>query len=210
MALLRDLSEPDALNVLRRMRAGTGLSDILNQVRAGDVLMQMAVAPETRFRYTFPYRGEMPAGCLGGDNPYLQSIIYEVASALPSPSVAASPAVSIESSLMDENKGTDSSSARKSGSPSGTSADADVVYLSPFHAATLYEPRLTDIKIAPWTNVCDDEAVMRELLEIFFRCEYQFTSAFHKDYFLDDLATGNADFCSPLLVNLVLAYASVR
>ncbi|KAJ3473207.1 hypothetical protein NLG97_g10449 [Lecanicillium saksenae] len=50
---------------------------------------------------------------------------------------------------------------------------------------------------------------MRELLEIFFRCEYQFTSAFHKDYFLDDLAAGKTEFCSSLLVNIVLAYASV-
>ncbi|KAM3472652.1 hypothetical protein MY8738_008766 [Beauveria namnaoensis] len=184
VALLRRLSEHDAQGVFRRLRAGAAVAAILGQVQAGDALLQMAVAPETRFQYSFLYRAEMPAGCHGtGDNPYLNSVVYEAASLFAAPP---------------------SSAGDSSGGPQD-----DAVYLFPFHAARIVEPRLRDAKMAPWTSVCDDEALMRELLGIFFGCEYQFTSAFHKDYFLDE-ATGRTEFCSSLLVNFVLAYASVR
>lgn len=50
---------------------------------------------------------------------------------------------------------------------------------------------------------------MRDL-GVFLRCEYQFTSAFQKDYFLEDMASHRAEFCSSLLVNVILAYSCVR
>ncbi|XWW92809.1 hypothetical protein V2A60_000736 [Cordyceps javanica] len=237
VALLRRLPERDAHGVLARLRAGAPLAAILNQLTAGDALLQMAVTPETRLRYVFPYRAEMPASC-GGDNPYLDTLLYEVTSALPalsfsssSPSSLSSPAVSA-SSFDDDGAGAgrrrllvperrwrqqqqQQQQRGDAGSPPAGETDNaagpshDTLYLSPFHAAQLLEPRLTDVQMAPWTRVCDDDALMRELLEVFFRCEYQFTSAFHKDYFLEDLAAGRTEFCSPLLVNIVLAYASV-
>ncbi|KAJ6782267.1 hypothetical protein PWT90_10560 [Aphanocladium album] len=218
VALLRDLPDKEAAGVLRRIRTGTSLAAIIHQAKGGDVLMQIAVAPETRFRYSFPYRDEMPAGCRGGDNPYLGSVIYEVASVLgpppPSPtSKASSPALLLALAASGDDRDGKTGERkplvreRHLESP-GALAGYDTAYLSPFHAARVFEPRLTDAKISSWTYVCDDDVLLRELLEIFFRCEYQFTSAFHKDYFLDDLAAGHTEFCSSLLVNLVLAYAS--
>lgn len=224
MTLLRTLPEHEAQNLLRRMRAGTGLTALLNQVKAGDVLLQMSVAPETRFRYTFPYRGEMPSMCMTGENPYLDSIIYEVAGVMGGGGDRMTP-LSGRSTQPSSDDGSQSGGADGGGGHSGGGSGRrplvwerktsggelsyDAMYLSPFHSASVFEPRLTDIKISPWTNVCDDDALMREILEIWFRCEYQFTAVFQKDLFLEDLAAGKTEFCSPLLVNIILAYASV-
>ncbi|OAA66323.1 Zn(2)-C6 fungal-type DNA-binding domain protein [Cordyceps fumosorosea ARSEF 2679] len=206
VALLRRLPEADAGNLLRRLRAGAPLAAVLNQVRAGDALLQMAVKPETRFRYVLPYRAEMPAACLGGgSNVYLDALrLYEAASVMP--------VTADDDGTKGEQRRPlplDKSPRRQGETGSPAVRENEVAYFTPFHAARLVEPRLTDVKIGPWTHTCDDEPLMRELLGIFLRCEYQFTSAFHKDYFLEDLAAGRAEFCSSLLVNLVLAYASV-
>ncbi|ATY63020.1 C6 transcription [Cordyceps militaris] len=210
VALLRRLPDQDAQGLLARLRAGTPLTAIINHVTAGDALLQMAVTPETRFRYVFPYRAEMPASCVGaGGNPYLGSFIYDVPPLSPSVSVGSSAASGEEESNGRRALVRERQTTRSPGESPGAEHDEDAVYTAPFHAAHLVEPRLVAASMAAWTCVCDDEVLMRELLAIFFRCEYQFTSAFHKDYFLEDLAAGRSEFCSSLLVNLVLAYASV-
>lgn len=84
------------------------------------------------------------------------------------------------------------------------------LYVKPFHAAKVIDPLLTDAKPSHWTTVSDNDVLMRQILEDFFRCEYQFTAAFQKDLFLEDMASGRKDFCSSLLVNVTLAYACVR
>lgn len=76
---MRTLPDREAQDVLQRLRSGADVAAILNQVKAGNLLLQMAVTPETRLRYEFPYRSEMPFDC-GPDNPYLDSLIYEAAS----------------------------------------------------------------------------------------------------------------------------------
>jgi hypothetical protein len=82
--------------------------------------------------------------------------------------------------------------------------------LRPFHAAHVVDPLLSDAKPSLWTAVCQDDLLMRELLAAWLQCEYFFTTPLQKDYFLQDMASHNQDFCSPLLVNAVLAYACVR
>jgi hypothetical protein len=79
--------------------------------------------------------------------------------------------------------------------------------LRPFHAAHVVDPLLSDAKPSLWTAVCQDDLLMRELLAAWLQCEYFFTTPLQKDYFLQDMASHNHDFCSPLLVNAVLAYA---
>lgn len=193
--LLRTLPEKEAQDVLRRLRSGADVTSVLNHVQAGDVLLQMAVLPETRYRYEFPYRREMPQEYIK-DNPYLDSLIYEAASLF---SRSSSP----------------ESSGHGMGSPGAIlaslgSAEHQNLYLKPFHAAQVVDPLLTDATPSRWTSVCKDDVLMREMLGAFFCCEYSFTSAFHKDYFLEDMAAGRTEFCSSLLVNIVLAYSCVR
>ncbi|TFB01937.1 Nitrogen assimilation transcription factor nirA [Trichoderma ghanense] len=190
--LLRNLSDREAEHVFKRIRDGADVNTILNLVRAGNLLLQMAVAPETRFRYEFPYRSEMPDYCIE-NNPYLDSIIWGAAS------------------LYGQGRQPAALAAASAAGPAGDfgTQGYESIYLKPFHAAEVVDPRLTDAKISSWTSVSSDDGLMRELLRVFLRCEYMFTSAFQKDYFLDDLVAGRDEFCSSLLVNVVLAYACV-
>jgi hypothetical protein len=160
------------------------VATILNHVRAGDVLVQMAVSPETRFRYEFPYKSDMPKDN-AQNNPYLQSLLFEA------------------TSLYSTDQNVPSMSGNKRG------IEYESIYLKPFHAAQVIEPLLSNVKLSLWTTVCSDDALMRDLLTVFFRCEYHFTAAFQKDLFLEDMAAGRHDFCSSLLVNIMLAYACV-
>lgn len=186
--LLRNLPDQDAQDVLRRIRSGSDLRSVLNQVQAGDVLLQMAVAPETRLRYEFPYRAEMPRG-YSINNPYLNSLVYEAASLYSNNRTGEQSASGLLASLASEEQRS--------------------LYLKPFHAAQVIEPLLSDAKPSIWTTVCKDDELMRGLLNVLFRCEYQFTAAFHKDLLLEDMAAKRTDFCSSLLVNVILAYACV-
>ncbi|KAF5661241.1 nitrogen assimilation transcription factor nit-4 [Fusarium circinatum] len=79
VGLLKNLPDQDAQAILQRLRSGTDAASVANQARVGNVLLQMAVVPETRLRYKFPYRSEMPK-VLEVNNPYLNSMLYEAAS----------------------------------------------------------------------------------------------------------------------------------
>ncbi|WAO93270.1 Zn(2)-C6 fungal-type domain-containing protein [Fusarium falciforme] len=48
---------------------------------------------------------------------------------------------------------------------------------------------------------------MRELLNVYLRCEYLPHAVFQNDYFLEYMASGRDTFCSSLLVNALLAYS---
>ena len=192
LALLRNLPDREAQDVLQRLRSGTDVRAILNHIEAGDLLLQMRMVPESRCRYEFPYRTEMPDHVLKS-NLYLNSMIYEGAA------------------LYSADQHASLSAAPTSSRPlTGLrSADYRDFYTKPFHAAHLVDARLSDVNISWWTSVSGDHTLMRDLLSVFFRCEYHFTAAFQKDLFLEDLAAKRQDFCSPLLVNVVLAYACV-
>ncbi|KAI1842379.1 hypothetical protein JX266_011420 [Neoarthrinium moseri] len=184
--LLKSLPDQEAHHVLQKIRAGTDITSILSHIKAGDLLLQMSVLPETRFRYKFPYRSDMPEDYIP-NNPYLDSFIYDVASLYP---VDQSPSPSNSSSVsaVDEYHS---------------------LYQKPFHAAHVVDARLSEAKPSLWTAVCDDDVLMRELIGVWLRCEYQFTAAFQKDLFLEDMAAKREDFCSSLLVNMILAYSCV-
>ncbi|KAF4445635.1 hypothetical protein F53441_10635 [Fusarium austroafricanum] len=188
IGLLRNLPDRDSQDILQRLRSGTDPESVLNQVQAGNLLLQMAVVPETRLRYEFPYRSEMPIE-LNLNSPYLNSLVYEAAS------------------LYSPDRPPDPSSS--SFLASLGSEEQRSHYLKPFHAAQVVDPLLSDVKVSAWTSICDDDDLMRDLLGVLFRCEYQFTAAFHKDLFLEDMAARRKDFCSSLLVNVTLAYACV-
>lgn len=190
--LLRKLPDQDAKDVLQRIRSGIDPAIILNNIQNASLLIQMAVLPETRLRYELPLSPKMPKS-LTANNPYLDSLIYE----------------SVGLSLEDKPTGFAGGIVPRSGDRPNSGQNPSP-YLKPFHAAQVVEPQLSDVKISSWTSVCNDDRLMRELLLVFLRCEYHFAAAFQKDLFLQDMAAGQHDFCSSLLVNIVLAYACVR
>ena len=184
--LLATLSDEEAQDVLRRIRSGADVDTILNQIRAGDLLLQMALIPETRYRYEFPYISDMPKSLLL-NNPYLDSLVYEAASLYSGP--------------VNQNNFTDHRNVSLSRHQSP--------YLKPLHSAEVIDPLLSAVKPSTWTAVCANDALMRELLNVYLRCEYFPHAVFHKDYFLEDMASGRDAFCSSLLVNSLLAYSCV-
>lgn len=82
-------------------------------------------------------------------------------------------------------------------------------YVKPYHVAKLIDPLLSTVKPSEWTTVSSDDVFLRELLALYFLHEYQWFPFFHKDYFLQDMVAGRQGCCSSLLVNVVLAAASV-
>jgi hypothetical protein len=82
-------------------------------------------------------------------------------------------------------------------------------YLRPVHAASIVDPRMDEIIPSKWTTVNADDDLMRTLIRAYFLYEYDWFTFFHKDYFLDDMLAGSSTFCSPLLVNAILAVGCV-
>jgi hypothetical protein len=179
--LLRTLPEKDAIEVVHRIRAGGDVEIIVRQIREGNLLMELSVAPQSRMRYEFPYMAYMPPGLITPKNPYLKSLLYEALQPSAGPME-----MDVARPLQDS-------------SP----------YAKPYHAAELVEPKLADAQPSKWTSVSSDDRLMRNLLHAYFINDHPATFLFHKDYFLEDLLDGNTRFCSSLLVNALLAKSCV-
>ncbi len=77
------MSEEDAQQILAKLRSGYDVETLLSHVADGDLLMQLSVVPETRYRYSFPYIATMPDNLFVDENPYLHSLIFEAAALCP-------------------------------------------------------------------------------------------------------------------------------
>lgn len=176
------MPEKDAFDVVRRLRTDADVAGVIRQVKDGCLLLQLAVAPETRLRYTFPYISEMPARLQVPDNRYLESPVYEATYTTGSPSPP--PAEELVSRYQG-------------------------VYLKPYHTAEIVDPRFSKIRASRWTTVISDDDLFRKVLHAYLLHEYTTFAFFHKDCFLDDLAEGGNRFCSSLLVNTILATGCV-
>ncbi|KAF4943175.1 hypothetical protein FSARC_15000 [Fusarium sarcochroum] len=172
--------KPEALEIVRRIQAGADAETLAHQLTSADLLLQVQLEPETRSRYQFIYSSMMPAHLQTTSNPFMRSLIHEWSERDDASSIAAP--VLLESDL-------------------GYRAQ----YLRPHHAATIVDSRLDEIVPSKWTNVDVGNDLMRALIRAYFLQEYDWFMFFNKDYFLDDMISGHNDFCSPILVNAILA-----
>ena len=179
---MQSRSDADAAAIFQKIRRGADPRSLLRNIEAGDVILQLKVTPDTRLRFEFPWKSNMPEFLLAHQNPYLGSLLYEAAFTTNSSALAAPD--SLQNRFMPQ-------------------------YLKPYSAAKLVDQRLDSIKPSKWTNVSDNDELMRALLRLYFVHEYLWFPAFHMDHFLDDMDSGSTLFCSSLLVNAVLAYAYV-
>ncbi|KAH7029827.1 uncharacterized protein B0I36DRAFT_245517 [Microdochium trichocladiopsis] len=182
-AALRDRPEAEATALLRRLRQSDDVRFLARQIEQGDLLLQLALTPETNYRYEFPLKTTMPIHLLTPDNHYLDSLVYEWAP-----------------------------STRPRDPPSSSAlASLDVLtqtpYLKPFHAARVVHPLLDRVCPSRWTTVSADDKLMRAILEAYLLQEYHSYTVIQIDYFLDDMANMRDELCSPLLVNAVLTFA---
>jgi hypothetical protein len=182
---LRARPESEVGEIVKRIKSGTDPEAILRYIREGDLLLQLALTPETRYRYVFPLVQEMPAYLLQPNNPYMSARVYEwVANGTHTPP-----------GLVLSNQ--------------PRSPEMQSTYYKPYHAAELVDPLLETVKPSEWTTVSMDNALMRKILTNYFLHDYQSAPPFQKDYFLQDMVAGRHSCCSSLLVNAILAIGSV-
>jgi hypothetical protein len=186
VALIRSRDEADAFTLFQQLRSGADPESILRSVRDGDLLLQLQVAPETRFRYAFPFRKEIPSFLRAFAQPYFSSMLFEATAEATGQGLQTAP---IRSNDWNE--------------------EHRPQFFKPYHAAKIIDARLDTIKPSEWTSVCDDDELMRLLLRLYYQHEYPWFTCFHMDAFLDDMISGNNRYCSSLLVNAILAEACV-
>ncbi|KAI8407739.1 hypothetical protein FOFC_13180 [Fusarium oxysporum] len=178
---IQSRKEEDVHDIVRRIRRGDSTRAILQQLRDGDLLLQMSLVPQSWCRYSFPLTRDMPLFLNARDNPYLNSLIYK--ETMEHPCVRAT----------NENNKTPTYSNRL------------IQYHLPYHAAKVVDPRLSSGNMIHWTSVSVTGALFSELLQMYFLYEYPIFPFLHMDSFLEDLVTSRRQFCSSLLVNAVLA-----
>jgi hypothetical protein len=63
----------------------------------------------------------------------------------------------------------------------------------------------------PWTTVTDDDDLVSHLLSLYFTWDYPFYTVLDRDVFVRHMQSRqlDSDFCSPFLVNIILAHACV-
>ncbi|KAH6619763.1 hypothetical protein B0J18DRAFT_451092 [Chaetomium sp. MPI-SDFR-AT-0129] len=195
--VLQTRSEEEAGSVFRRIRRGSDAGSILRHVSYGDVLVQLALVPESRYRFDFPYLPDMPPFLRNLDNPYLDSEVYDYSlrqlTNEPHQPVGSPPTPEKEQSPVSD-------------ADSVYGAGPQDPYSKPYQFATVVHPWLDSVKPSKWTNVCDDDVLMRKLIHDYLLFEYDWFPFFHKDFFLEDMGTNNMRFCSPLLVNSILGF----
>jgi hypothetical protein len=81
--------------------------------------------------------------------------------------------------------------------------------LQPGHAAS-DEPMANklpemDVPASTWTRVTSDSGLVRHLLALYFCWEYPTFASLSKEHFLEDFRQGRHRYCSPILVNALLA-----
>ena len=179
--LLKTRPQSETGFVLSLLREGIDAEDVLRQISEGDLLLQMHLKPETNFRFEFPWRAEMPSYIKRSQNPYLAAPLHEG---------HFSPATE--------------------GQITRQAVTMSPQYLMPLAAARVVDPRLDTIRPSLYTKVSTNDKLMRALIHDFFLFGYDWACVVQIDDFLNDMVVGRTDFCSPLLVNIILAYATVR
>jgi hypothetical protein len=76
---------------------------------------------------------------------------------------------------------------------------------------TLSEMVLFRVPAKPWTTVTSDSDFVSHLISLWFTWSHPYLNWIDRDLFIRDMVSGNPDatFCSPFLVNVILADACV-
>jgi hypothetical protein len=61
------------------------------------------------------------------------------------------------------------------------------------------------VPASAWTTITSDDSVVQRLLDLYFCWEYPVFASLSKEHFIKDFCEGRARYCSPILVNALLA-----
>jgi hypothetical protein len=170
--------------IVRRVRAGVTIDEIVRHVHSGDLLLQLSVSPERRYHYSLGHVLNIPDFLRAASSRYTTSLVYRK-SFDPKWHWSSPPEL-----------------------PPNV-ADYRALYEAPFHAAEMVDADIDAAEPSKWTSVSADDELLRALLKSYFMHEYLFFPLLHKDAFLQDMISGRRRFCSSLLVNAVLAASCV-
>jgi hypothetical protein len=114
--------------------------------------------------------------------------------------------------LTRSNTSSSSKTANEDGSPANLTIDPQNLIIGTFTQSThnYVDDRLARFEIRRWTTVPITNRFAAEAMSLFFATDQAFLGFFDTDLFLDDLVDGRDRFCSPLLVNSLLAWSCVR
>lgn len=76
----------------------------------------------------------------------------------------------------------------------------------------LCDEPLFQVPCKPWTITTDDDHLVSSLISLYFTWHHPMMQVVDQEMFLRDMSAGDlaSEFCSPVLVNSILAVASVR
>lgn len=174
--LFRAVKEEEANEMVRRIRAGEDVSDMIRLVNDGNLLIQTHLVPETGRRYQFPHLPKVPEYLRSAYNPYFNILM----AALEEPNRREAPKMELITNHRSQ-------------------------YAILYQAAEIFDPHLWNIKASRWTEVIQDDYFISRLLNSYFLHQYPIFLGFQKDYFLEDMAAGRDEFCTPLRVNTLCA-----
>ncbi|KAF2647779.1 hypothetical protein K491DRAFT_671684 [Lophiostoma macrostomum CBS 122681] len=192
--MLKHRPESDAYSILHRIRTSNDLLSVLAFIRAGDVLIQ------ARTSFKAPAWSPPPPRANSSTEILLNTYHTHAYPTVP----------------PLEDSGTDLGQKRESvldieAGGSSTLTDDEIGNarsLSKPHK--LCDDRLYRVKASQWTTVTDDDTIVANLLSLYLSWEHTTLRLFDEDYFLDQLADGKKSYCSPLLVNAILAIATLN
>ena len=71
------------------------------------------------------------------------------------------------------------------------------------------DERLHQLVISRWTKVAVTDEFAAEVISLYLETDHPLLGLFDADLFLDNLVSGELNFCSPLLVNALLCWSCV-
>lgn len=133
------------MNILQRIRAGTDFETIVKTIQEGDLLLQLSVRPEFRYRYEFPYKKDMPVFLKSSEwpNPYIGSTLYTA---------------TYKDTARDQ--------SRDGALPSAGKIGDYTMFQVPYHAGELHDTRFVSLDVTKWTTVSANNTLLRSLLDI--------------------------------------------
>lgn len=76
----------------------------------------------------------------------------------------------------------------------------------------LCDKPLFQVPCKPWTTTTDDDHLVSSLMSLYFTWDHPLMQVVNQEIFLRDMSARDlaSEFCTPVLVNSILAVASVR
>jgi len=188
---LRNSTDSEAQEILRRMRSGNDVSDVVSLIRDSSVLLPK-----------IPYSSDSsPSTQYSRGTTDLQSPSEEGGTAKRRRQSRSA----YSSSQQQYTRSGDSDLSVTSGPSSNISNSSGPGNVPTGHIDT----PIYNVPAKPWTSVSDNPALISHLISLYFAWSHPFYNFIEKDLFLSDMMHSQKTYCSALLVNAVLAQACV-